>query len=101
MVVTVIDTDNETHEINFRHLEYSSLMELMVNTYFTEIGECRGRGLCGTCIVEVIGEELRADKSPDEEHILKVNDRNDPKYRLACQLILDKKIDTMIFKEIE
>ena len=101
MEVTVIDQYNEVHKMTYRHLEYPSLMELIINSYYSEIGECKGRGLCGTCIVEVVKGKLKSERLSGEMHILKVNGREHPKYRLACQLTLDIKLNNLIFREIE
>lgn len=100
MEVTVIDIYEEIHKIPYRRYEYRSLMELIVNTYYSEIGECKGKGLCGTCIVEIIGEDINNSVSKEEHNTLKVNNKNYPQYRLACQLILDEKINNSIFKVV-
>ncbi|MEW7279831.1 2Fe-2S iron-sulfur cluster-binding protein [Aquimarina sp. 2201CG1-2-11] len=98
MKLTIIDFDNEIHLINYSRLEYPNLMELIVNTFYTEIGECKGRGLCGTCIVEIITGEIICNKSDQENHTLKIACKNTPRYRLACQIVLNKTLDNSVFK---
>ncbi|MAY88620.1 MAG: ferredoxin [Pseudooceanicola sp.] len=100
MELTVIDADNEAHRIAYRHFEYANLLDLIINNFYSEIGECKGKGLCGTCIVEIINGELQSERCPDETFTLNVNGMTHPKYRLACQLPLDKKLNNLTFKEI-
>ena len=58
MQVTVIDSDQTTYQIVYKKHEYANLMELMVNTFYSEIGACRGKGLCGTCCVKIIDGKI-------------------------------------------
>ena len=51
--VYVIDTIGDTHVLEFKKFEYRNLMELLVNRLHDEIGDCKGRGLCGTCHIRV------------------------------------------------
>ena len=99
MVVNVIDLDNEIHSIEYKRQEYASLMELITNSYYSEIGECKGKGLCGTCIVEVIKGFEEPPVSTLEKHTLKVHNAT-KKNRLACQISLDHKMNGAVFKEL-
>tara|TARA_B100000768_G_C11172307_1_gene329250 strand:- start:248 stop:424 length:177 start_codon:yes stop_codon:yes gene_type:complete len=58
-------------------------MDLIVNTYYLEIGECKGKGLCGTCIVEVLKERNNKALSEQEKHTLKVSNATGNNFRLA------------------
>ncbi|WP_299183962.1 2Fe-2S iron-sulfur cluster-binding protein [uncultured Aquimarina sp.] len=98
MKVTIIDNNDENYIINFKRFEYHNLMELIVNTYYSEIGACRGIGLCGTCIVEAVSGYVNSDKSRLEAGILSINNVMSEKYRLSCQIQLDEAIDGAIFK---
>ncbi len=98
MNVTIIDIDNNTHFIAFKRFEYPSLMELIVNTYYSEIGECKGKALCGTCIVKVLKGHNDKALSKQEKHTLKVNDVSGKNFRLACQIMLDEDLDSSVFK---
>lgn len=100
MNLTVLDSDNEIHHIAYVRLEYPSLMELISNTYYTEIGECKARGLCGTCIIEALAGYKEEAIGTQEKHTLEVNNAIEKKYRLACQILLDDKINGAFFKEI-
>ncbi|MFB9056002.1 2Fe-2S iron-sulfur cluster-binding protein [Mariniflexile ostreae] len=98
--VNIITTNNRCIEIPFRRYEYPNLMELIVDTYYEDIGECLGRGLCGTCHVKLIEGVLRDTKDQTEKETLsKVTDL-DSTSRLACQIMLDEKINNLTFKII-
>ena len=99
MIVNVIDLDNKIHALKYKRLEYPSLMELITNSYYSEIGECKGKGLCGTCIVEVIKGFEKQPISTQEKHTLKVHNAT-TKNRLACQISLDHKMNGAVFKEL-
>lgn len=101
MKVTIIDVDQETHTLAYSHLEYPNLMELIHSAYYSEMGECRGKGLCGTCMVQVISGNMGIPINEQEKQTLKVNGVIGEKYRLACQMMLNEDIDGNIFKEIE
>lgn len=100
MLVTVFDIDNELHKIRYKRLEYPNLMELMANSYYTEIGECKGRGLCCTCAIEILKGFHLKNMGHQEKHTLQINGLNLNKHRLACQIILDESINGASFKEL-
>jgi 2Fe-2S ferredoxin len=75
-------------------------MELIVDTNFEDIGECLGRGLCGTCHVKLITDSLNDTiETVEKETLIKLNEY-DTKSRLACQIMLDEKINNLTFKII-
>ncbi len=96
--VTVIDVFEEHYDIFFKRHEYANLMELIINTYYEEIGECGGRGLCGTCIVSVVFGRMIDKVDFQERHTLSVMNKNNPENRLACQIMLDESIDQFVFR---
>lgn len=100
MNVTIIDIDNESHLIKYKRFEYPNLMELIVNTYYSEIGECKGKGLCGTCVLELVYGKFTNTLSKQEQHTLLVHKKGGKGFRLACQIVLDKNLDGLTFKVI-
>jgi len=102
MHVTVIDSNEERYQIAYERFEYPNLMELITNTYYSEIGACRGKALCGTCIVKTVdGENLNEQRSKQEEHTLIVHNSKEKEYRLSCQIVLDENIHGAVFKVID
>ena len=98
--VNIISTNNKRIEIPFKRFQYPNLMELIVDTYYEDIGECLGRGLCGTCHVKVRLGSLHDRIEPVEKETLSNLYNSDGNSRLACQIMLDKKINNMTFKII-
>ena len=67
---------------------YSNIIKKLFN--------CRGKGMCGTCLVRIEGEKI---EPPNEIEIKKLKKKlpKDQSLRLACQLIIrsDLKIHTL------
>ncbi|WP_027391458.1 hypothetical protein [Aquimarina latercula] len=94
--VTIIDIVNKIHEINFKRFEYPNLMELIIDNYYEEIGDCGGRAMCRTCYVKLIG-----NYNLDIGDTLGIKFINPPKtleFLFACQIIVDENINNMTFK---
>ncbi|PKQ46269.1 2Fe-2S iron-sulfur cluster-binding protein [Confluentibacter flavum] len=98
--VNIISTNNKRIEIPFKRFEYPNLMELIVDTYFEDIGECLGRGLCGTCHVKLQSGSINDRIEPVEKETLTNLYNSETNSRLACQIMLDEKINNMTFKII-
>lgn len=98
--VHIITTNNSLIKIPFKRYEYPNLMELIVNTYYEDIGECLGRGLCGTCHVKLVKGTYQNPKDHTETNTLNHLYFTDETSRLACQILLDETIDNLTFKLI-
>lgn len=98
--VNIITSDGSLVNIPFRRFEYPNLMELIIDTYYEDIGECLGRGLCGTCHVKVVSGHMEHTLGFTEKETLSKTYNADSNSRLACQIMLTKDIDTMTFKII-
>ena len=98
--VTVRDTYNDIFHLAFTKHQYPSLMALITNTYPEEFGECKGKGLCGTCHVKVTQGILQETIEPNEIKTLNSVYNTDNNSRLACQIMLNKKINNITFKII-
>ncbi len=98
--VHIITNNNKCVEIRFNRFEYPNLMELIVDTYYEDIGECLGRGLCGTCHVKLIEGSLNDIITVTEKETLNQVNYFDETSRLSCQIILDEKINNLTFKII-
>ncbi len=97
--VTIIDSFEEAHEIYFKRYDYPNLMELIIDNYYEEIGDCGGRGLCGTCHVK---SDLSIVNHVLEEVEVQTLSKLDSSVtsRLACQIMVDEKINKRSFKII-
>jgi 2Fe-2S ferredoxin len=95
--VNIIDSTGELHAIEFKQGEYANLMELIVNSIYEEIGDCRGRAWCGTCLVEEITTSYNELINIDEEEKL-TELEVEPAFRLSCQLMLDQNLDNTTWR---
>jgi len=94
--VTIIDMVDEIHEIYFKRFEYPNLMELIIDNYYEEIGDCGGRAMCRTCYVKLIGNyNLRMT---DILNIKFITPPETIEFLFACQIIVDENINEMTFK---
>lgn len=96
--VKIIDTQNMAYTIPYRQYEYPNLMELVIDHLYDDIGECLGRGLCGTCHVTLISGKLDDKIHLQEQETLSKLKNTHKNSRLACQIILNEKINNMTFK---
>ena len=80
---------------NLRETAIASQIGVYSNI-FTKLFNCRGNGMCGTCLVRIESEKI---KSPNEVEKKKLKKKlpEDPNLRLACQLTInnDLKIYTV------
>ena len=65
---------------------YSNILKKLFN--------CRGQGMCGTCLVRIEAEELEPPNEVEKKKLKKKLSK-DPNLRLACQLTISN--DLMIY----
>lgn len=95
-IMVVVDYDGEQYELHTFTNEYRSLMMLIYDRIFTEdFGECLGMGKCGTCLVEITSQRVEptAYERNEETNLLKTGQKAKGNIRLACQLMIDEKMD--------
>ena len=63
---------------------------------FKKLFNCRGKGMCGTCLVRIEGEKIEPPNEIESKKLKKKLPK-DPNLRLACQLTIssDLKIYTL------
>ena len=98
--VTITDFYNEIIKISFTKHQYPNLMTLIADNYPEKFGECKGRGWCGTCHIKVTSGTLSTPIEITEKQTLKTIYNADISSRLACQIMLNEKINNMTFKII-
>ncbi len=96
--VTIILLNGEKHVVEFRRHAYNNLMELIVNELYENIGDCKGHAWCGTCHVEVVSGQIDEEKTRDESMTLAKLPNTVASSRLACQIMTDELIDSMVFR---
>lgn len=73
-------------------------MELIVNELYEDIGDCKGHAWCGTCHVEIVSGSLTEELNRDETMTLEKLPNTTASSRLACQIMTDELIDSMVFR---
>lgn len=94
-IVIRVTYNGELYELCTYANEYRSLMMLIYDRLFTEgFGECLGMGKCGTCLVEITAKQKEPTSYERNEDInLQRTGRSAENIRLACQLMIDEKMD--------
>lgn len=84
---SVIDTIGKEHHIKTYLHSYPSLMELIVNELLEDIGDCRGRAWCGTCIVRQLkGKPLTLIENDEATLLETYPNETNSLVRLSCQI---------------
>ncbi len=96
--VTIILLNGEEHVVEFKRHAYNNLMELIVNELYENIGDCKGHAWCGTCHVEVVSGQIVDEMNRDESMTLDKLPNTVASSRLACQIMIDELIDSMVFR---
>lgn len=99
-IVVQVDYHGEQYELHTYANEYRSLMMLIYDRVFTEgFGECLGMGKCGTCLVEITSQRIEptAYERNEAANLLKTG-QTKGNIRLACQLMVDEKMDGLAIK---
>lgn len=96
--VTIILLNGEKRVVEFRRHAYNNLMELIVNELYENIGDCKGHAWCGTCHVEVVSGQIDEEMNRDESMTLGKLSNTVASSRLACQIMTDELIDSMVFR---
>ena len=99
-IVVLVEYDGQQHELHTYANEYRSLMMLIYDRIFSEgFGECLGLGKCGTCLVEITGKRAEPTAYERNENInLAKTGHTCANVRLACQLMIDEKMDGLAVK---
>lgn len=86
---------DSVHELVTRPGEYRSLMALIYDRVWVDgFGECRGMGRCGTCRVLVDGDARNlTGMDRNEAATLSKVGQGIGVVRLACQLVIDRRLD--------
>ena len=96
--VTIINEQGERTKVEFQSQSFRNLMELIVNVIHEDIGDCRGKGWCGTCHGSVLVGQIDDELNIDEQTTLGQLANTVATSRLACQIMVDHRIDGLVFK---
>lgn len=94
--VTVI-SEGQAHQLNTFVNEYRNLMMLIYDRVGPEdFGDCLGMGKCGTCLVQIEGNENVLSFYDRNEATTLAKARLDKNSRLACQILIDENLNGAI-----
>lgn len=96
--ITVLTLDGKKANLQFKNNEYRNIMQLIVDQLAEDIGDCKGRGLCGTCYVKILEGELDDTPEPSEIRTLNYSQNNKPNIRLACQLMANRSVNNFVLQ---
>lgn len=83
------------HTLSTYAHEYRNLMMLIYDRiYIDGFGECKGMGRCGTCHVQVLeGNSELWERQGNENTTLSKMEVTAPNVRLACQIMVDERLN--------
>ncbi|WP_194767870.1 2Fe-2S iron-sulfur cluster-binding protein [Tamlana sp. I1] len=98
--IHIEDSNGVMHNLNFEPNTTQNLMVFIADTLAEEIGDCRGRAWCGTCMIQLMDGDYTSEKIGDEQLIL--NQFPDiPNTRLACQVFLSVGLHNTTWKVLD
>ena len=98
ITITVIDRENETHELEAPTDMAMNLMEVCRSYELPVEGTCGGMALCASCHCYVLSDHELKAPSDDEEDMLDQAFFVEDNSRLGCQIRMDDKIDGLKVK---
>lgn len=99
-ITLTIQSEGAEYIITTYQNEYRSLMQLIRdNSFLEDFGECGGVGRCCTCVVEIISKDIPLTPfEGNERTTIQKHDFDDERFRLSCQIMIDKSIDGLVVK---
>ncbi len=96
--ITFIQKDNSKIEVDA--IVGKTLLEVALDNNVELMGACNGACACGTCHVLVDDKTLSKIEPPkdDEENVLDMVFNLQHNSRLACQIVINEKMDGAIIK---
>ncbi|WP_226979473.1 2Fe-2S iron-sulfur cluster-binding protein [Zobellia roscoffensis] len=76
-------------------------MELLLDKYMQDWGDCKGRAWCGTCHIKINSDCSLGKMEMDEEHTLSNILDTDQTSRLACQIPVNSNLNGITFSVLK
>ena len=94
------DSNGVLSTFSFTPNTNENLMTFIADNLAEDIGDCKGRAWCGTCMVQQLNGTYEDTMIADERTLL--NDFPDiPNRRLACQIFLNSDLDGTTWKVLD
>ncbi len=100
VIKITVEYNGQLHLLETYTHGYRSLMHLIFDKiYIEDFGDCRGMGRCGTCLVAIAGFHQNVHNyERNELTTLGRLGKIMPDTRLACQILVDKRINNLYCK---
>jgi 2Fe-2S ferredoxin len=96
-ITITVEYNSELQMLETYPHEYRSLMHLIFDRiYIDDFGDCGGMGRCGTCLVEIVNLQC-TDDDYERNELTTLGRLGDitPNTRLACQMLVDERINNL------
>ena len=98
--IHIEDSSGVLHTLTFTPNTIQNLMVFIADTLAEDIGDCKGRAWCGTCMVQQLKGNYKSDKIEDERVLLsKYSEFTNS--RLACQISLCPELHNTTWKVLD
>ena len=97
-----VEYNNDLHILETYPHGYRSLMHFIFDKiYIEDFGDCRGMGRCGTCLLEIVNQQC-ADDDYERNELTTLGRLGFivPNTRLACQILVDERINNLYCRVI-
>jgi ferredoxin len=96
--ITVIDRDDQAHELEAPTDMNMNLMEVCKSYELPVEGTCGGMAMCASCHCYVESEHELSEASDDEEDMLDQAFNVEDNSRLGCQIYITDDLDGLVVK---
>ncbi|WP_434036621.1 2Fe-2S iron-sulfur cluster-binding protein [Formosa sp. 4Alg 33] len=98
--IHIEDSNGVLNAFSFVPNANENLMTFIADNLAEDIGDCKGRAWCGTCMVQQLHGDYKDTMIADERRLL--NGFPDiPNRRLACQIFLNSNLDGTTWKVLD
>lgn len=98
VIKITVEYNNELRVLETYTHGYRSLMHFIFDqVYIEDFGDCKGMGRCGTCLVEILNQHCADDIYERNEltTLSRLGFITTNNTRLACQILVDERINNL------
>ena len=102
-ITIYVQYENTIYILKTYPYEYRNLMQVIYDQIIIDdFGDCKGTGRCGTCLIEILNnQEIASQRVGNEASTINKLDQIVNNSRLACQILIDNKINNLQCKIIK
>ncbi|MDO6761791.1 2Fe-2S iron-sulfur cluster-binding protein [Tamlana sp. 2_MG-2023] len=99
--IHIVDTNGDLNTLDFEPNTNQNLMVFITDVLAEDIGDCKGRAWCGTCMVQQLGGGFLTDKIISDEYEILSRFPEMANIRLACQIFLSADLHNTTWKVLD